>query len=302
MKAFSLIPKLLCIQLVLMTPVAASEFAAKTSEEEPQSLLLSFEDDGEDDLEDEEEEEVAEEEELPVTESEQEQPATLEYAQEESSAPEYIQAESSSEDELEEFPAYECESEETPAPCEPMEKSCPPNWYFSVKPGYYYLTDGLMRKFFDNGGFTIRGEAGYKLWGPLTLWFDGGYFQKEGHALDGFEKTNLLLATLSLGLKGIWSWNDYLSFYAGAGPRLFLMMLDNDSPHVRSNDNEIGIGGAFDAGFWVFPIPRWKNFFFDLFADYSWKTMQVDPDEISSDDFDVDISGLSFGIGLGIRF
>jgi hypothetical protein len=93
-----------------------------------------------------------------------------------------------------------------------------------------------------------------------------------------------------------------MSFYAGAGPRLFLMMLDNDSPHVRGEDNEIGIGAGFDGGLWLYPIPKWKNFFLDLFADYSWKKLKVEPDEISSSDNDVDVSGLSFGLGLGIKF
>lgn len=195
----------------------------------------------------------------------------------------------------EEPPVIVCAVEEKP--CTPR-----PNWYFEVKPGYYYFTDSSMRQFFNNGGFTIRGEAGYRLWGPFTLWFDGGYFHKDGHALGGYETTKLTLATLSIGLKAIWYPHDRIAFYLGAGPRLFLMMLDNDSPFVRSNDNEIGLGGAFNGGFFVFPIPSWKNVFLDLFADYSLKTMKVDPDEISSDDYDVNVSGLSFGIGLGVRF
>jgi hypothetical protein len=202
------------------------------------------------------------------------------------------------------YPAY------TPPPpqltiCKKCKTPCPPskpNWYFEIKPGYYFLTDHSMRQFFDNGGFTLRGEAGYKLWGPLTLWFDGGYFQKNGYALGGTEKSDLLLATLSLGLKTIFYPHDRFAFYLGAAPRLFLMMLDNDSPYVRGTDNEIGLGGGFQGGIWLFPISGWKNFFIDLFADYSWKVMKIDPDEISSEDFDVDVSGVSAGIGLGIRF
>ncbi len=175
-------------------------------------------------------------------------------------------------------------------------------WYFSVKPGYYYFSDNDMRKFFNDGGFTFRAEAGCKIWHSLMVWFDGGYFQKSGQALGGTEKLELKLATITLGLKGMYEYNSCFSFYAGAGPRLFMMMMDNDSPHVRGTDNEIGIGAGIDAGIWCFPIPQLPNVFFDLFADYSWKQMSVEPDEISSLDHNVDLSGLTAGIGLGVRF
>ncbi len=175
-------------------------------------------------------------------------------------------------------------------------------WYFEIEPGYYLFTDPDMRKFFDDGGFTMRAATGYRFYGPLTVWIDAGYFQKEGTALGGEQKLDLKLATLTLGLKAIYSFNSYITIYGGAGPRLFMMMLHNDSPFVRGDDNEIGIGGGFDAGFWFFPIPQWPTFFFDAFADYSWKKLSIEPDEVSSLDNDVDVSGLSLGLGIGIRF
>lgn len=175
-------------------------------------------------------------------------------------------------------------------------------WYFEVQPGVFFFTDSEMRHFFGDHPFTCRGEFGYRLCGPLTIWVDGSYLQASGKAIGGHEKIELKLATMTLGLKWVQYFNDAFAFYAGAGPRLFMMMLDNDSLFVRGTDNEIGIGGGFDAGFWIFPVPKWPNFFFDLYSDYSWKKMNVDPDEISSRDHDVNISGLSVGLGLGIRF
>jgi hypothetical protein len=175
-------------------------------------------------------------------------------------------------------------------------------WYFEFKPGYLFFTDQDMQNFYNKGGFTFRVEGGCKVWGPMIVWFDGGYFQKAGKAIGGGQDLEIKLATITLGLKGIHYFSSYAAIYAGAGPRLFMMMVKNDSPFVRGDDNEIGIGGGFDAGFWLFPIPRWKNFFLDLFVDYSWKKMKVEPDEISSFDFDVDVSSLSLGAGLGIKF
>ena len=175
-------------------------------------------------------------------------------------------------------------------------------WYFEVKPGYYYFSDKDMRHFFNDGGFAFRAETGCKFWDPLIVWTDIGYFQKEGRALGGTDKIDFKLATITLGLKAIYYFTDSIAVYGGMGPRLFMMMMDNHSPFVRGEDNEIGIGGGFDAGIWFFPITCYPNIFFDLFADYSWKKMKVEEDEISSLDFDVDVSGLSAGLGLGVRF
>jgi len=181
--------------------------------------------------------------------------------------------------------------------CDPEKR-----WYFEVKPGYLYFTDGDMRKFFNKGGFTFRAEAGYKLWGPFIVWVDGGYFQKEGQAIGGSEELEIKLASITLGLKMIYYFHERIAVYVGGAPRLFMMMLHNDSPFVRGDDNEIGIGAALDGGLWFFPIPQCPNIFFDLFGDYSWKKMKVDPDEISSDDSDVDLGSLTAGFGVGVRF
>jgi hypothetical protein len=197
--------------------------------------------------------------------------------------------------EEEELSAPVCDSKVDP--CEPD-----PRWYFELKPGYFYFQDSLMRQFYGSGGFTIRGETGYKMWGPFYVWLDGGYFQKEGESLGVSAVTKIKIATITLGLKTIFYLHDRFAFYAGGGPRVFMMMLHNSSPYVRGDDNEISVGVGVDAGFWIFPFPFSRNLFIDLFADYSLKKLEVEPDEISSHDFNVDISGLSFGAALGIRF
>lgn len=192
--------------------------------------------------------------------------------------------------------------EEAPAPS--LSSSCCPDnsWYLAVKPCYYFLEDKDMKQFFGTGGFAFRAETGCVLRGPLMIWVDGGYYQETGTAIGGTEKLDLKLATMTLGLKWIYYFSSWAGIYAGAGPRLFLMMLHNDSPYVRGDDNEIGIGGGFDAGLWLFPVPQWRNFFFDLYADYSLKNMHVGEDEISSLDSNIDLSGLSVGLGIGFRF
>lgn len=186
---------------------------------------------------------------------------------------------------------------EIDACCEPMKR-----WYIEVKPGYYYFTDSSMREFFNKGGFTIRGETGYRFWKPFTVWLDAGYFEKKGHALGRDDHTKIMLGTFTIGLKTIFDLADWLSFYAGAGPRLFLLKMHNETPFIRSIDNEINFGGGFQGGFWLYPIPCYRPFFLDLFVDYSWKKMRIHECELSSANFDLDVSGISAGVGLGIKF
>ncbi|MBU6447182.1 MAG: hypothetical protein KGQ49_07275 [Verrucomicrobia bacterium] len=181
--------------------------------------------------------------------------------------------------------------------CDPEKR-----WFFELKPGYLYFTTPEMRTFFNDGGFTMRAETGYRFYGPLNVWIDGGYFQNGGAAIGGDQDLDIKLATLTLGLKVVYYFNSCVAAYGAAGPRIFMLMLHNDSPFVRGDDNEIGIGGGFDAGVWLFPIPQMPNLFFDAWGDFSLKRMHVRPDELSSLDNDVDLSSVSFGLGLGFRF
>lgn len=179
---------------------------------------------------------------------------------------------------------------------------CKDNWYFSIKPGYFFIQDGDMKQFFGMGGFSLRGEFDYMLRGPLLIWVDGGYYQETGTAVGGSQALQLQVGTVTLGLKWKIDFSSWGAFYAGIGPRLFLMKIQNDSPFVRGEDNAFGVGGGFDAGFWIFPIPQWKNLFLDFYADYSHKEIHVDPDEVSSIDNDINLSGFTAGVGLGFRF
>lgn len=195
-----------------------------------------------------------------------------------------------------------CE-EQVPICCDPCEED--PRWYFELQPGYFFFTDHGLRDHF-NGGFTGRGEVGYRFWKPLIVFVDGGYFQKEGQAVGGSLKTEIKVASLTLGLKAIYYFHDMIAGYVGAGPRLFMVAIHNHSAYIRGKDEAFGIGGGFDAGFWIFPFYRFcnfsKNVFLDLFADYSLKTMKIESDDAASDNSNVNIDSLTIGLGLGIRF
>jgi hypothetical protein len=178
-------------------------------------------------------------------------------------------------------------------------------WYFKLEPAYFFFTDQSASNHFD-GGFTGRGEIGYRFWKPLIVFVDGGYFQQHGHSIGGGGDTHIQVASLTLGLKAIYYFHDLIAGYVGAGPRLFMVAIHNESAYVRGKDEAFGLGGGFDAGLWIFPFYRYcnwsKDIFLDLFADYSLKTIKFEDDDAASDNFKVNISGVTVGLGLGIRF
>lgn len=189
--------------------------------------------------------------------------------------------------------------EALPGPSTPSEM---PRWYFVAKPGFYYLTDPDMRTYFHNGGFTIRGEFGYRIWKPFYVWFDGGYFEKKGKPIGGSTDLKMQMASITLGFKAIGYLHERFALYAGAGPRVLMTVIHNNSPFVRERDDGLGIGGGFIGGFWVFPFPQTNEIFFDFFADYTLNQINLEEDLVSSYDNDINASGLSFGVGVGVRF
>lgn len=203
-------------------------------------------------------------------------------------------------------PVEACE-QVAPTEEQPCEKLCEKTrWYFELQPGYFFFTNHTMRTHFDHGGFTGRGEIGYRFWKPLTVFVDGGYFQKHGQSIGGGGETKIQIASLTVGLKAIYYFHEVIAGYLGAGPRLFMVAIHNYSSYVRGKDEAFALGGGFKGGFWVFPFYQFRNYsqniFFDVFGDFSLKTIDIDEDEMSSEDYDVNINGFTFGLGVGLRF
>lgn len=173
-------------------------------------------------------------------------------------------------------------------------------WYAEIKLGYFYPNDSILREIFDNGGFSLRGEADYEFWSPLALWLDAGWWGKSGTAIGGTEKTNINVGTFTLGLKGFWHFHKMASFYLGAGPRVFLMKNYNDSPFVQEDVYKTRIGGGFIGGFLVF-LGECSGTYFDLFLDYSLRNIKAH-NHTASQSHDINIDGLTAGLGLGHRF
>jgi hypothetical protein len=173
------------------------------------------------------------------------------------------------------------------------------HWYVEAKPGFYYFTDRSVREILGTGTFSIKAEAGCQFYGPLAIWLDGGYFSKEGNAVGGSGKCGLKMGNITMGAKAILFYNPKFAFYAGLGPRIFFIHIHNCSPFVEHHQNSTEIGGAFQAGFWILPI---RHLFIDLFLDYSYIKFTPPKNGVSTFVYQTDLSGLAYGLGIGVRF
>ncbi len=174
------------------------------------------------------------------------------------------------------------------------------HWSINLKPGYFYFDDKDLRKIYHTGAYAVHLETNYEdSHSPFALWIDGGYLVKSGRSIGGHSPTKIQSASFTAGLKAFWRFNSTIFWYAGAGPRLFLLWVENDSPFVEKHTSNIGVGGGYVSGFWIFPT---EHFFIDLFLDYSLRRFDRDNDSSASKTYDVHLDGPMAGIGLGLRY
>ncbi|MGD2169863.1 MAG: hypothetical protein PVI40_06450 [Chlamydiota bacterium] len=169
--------------------------------------------------------------------------------------------------------------------------------YIDIKPGYFYPTSSRLRQIYETGGFNGQLELGFFPINWLAIWMQGGAYWRDGLAVNSDVETHIIIATGTLGLKGVYEFNRYISAYLGAGARYFYLHIRNNSDFVQRKVIKNKIGGGFTAGFWIFPKPGYP-LFFDVFVDYG--TRKVDFSGVNRNNLKLD--GTTAGIGLGCQF
>jgi len=196
-------------------------------------------------------------------------------------------------------------------------------WAITIKNGCFYPQDKTLRAIFDccgsKGGYWLEGAVRYNFWKKMNLEASGSFFKKEGKALCSDVCTKVKLPTLGLGLKYFFrdmdycgcDWRDRWLFFLGAGLRVFFYKEENASPYVLRCIKKTTVGGMVNAGFTV--MAR-KHFFIDLFADYNFKKLCLDCDDVCVQTDNItgcckpsyfcklDLGGVVAGIGLGGTF
>lgn len=170
-----------------------------------------------------------------------------------------------------------------------------------VKAAYFHPTDSRFRKIYGGGGIYTF-EASIQFWNCLYPWFSVGGFWKSGRSIGEKDKTHVTIIPLGFGLKYFFRdlccccWSPYI----GAGLAATYLHTDDNSPFVKRKNSNWGVGGIAKAGLLYYFC---GCFFLDAFADYTY--MEIDFDKVPKKfviRHDADISGFSFGGGLGFSF
>ena len=188
----------------------------------------------------------------------------------------------------------------TPVFCEPGEMRCSKQHpLVEVKGGYFFFTESIMRKVYNEGGFDVQLSGSYPIYKLLHIYGSVEYLEKSGHSLHGHQKTSIWEVPLSLGLQPVFPIGNHVEYYLTLGPRYFFVHAHNHSSYVPKHMQANGCGGFANTGF-LFIIG--KHFSVDLFGEYSYRRLHFHSKKSGTHGNTVQVGGLTFGGGLGYSF
>jgi len=212
--------------------------------------------------------------------------------------------------------------------CNKLQGDAEYNWAVTIKSGYFYPQEKILRNIFDRcggkGGYWLEGAVRYNIFKYLDIEASGSYFNREGRALYGNECTKVKIPTIGFGLKYFFTQIDFYngegkyenrwSFFLGSGLRVFFYRENNTSPFVLNCVKKTTVGGMVNLGF---EFRVWKKLFLDLFMDYNVKKLHLNRKNLCNSSYrlagdnclcfpscthDIHLGGLVSGIGLGYSF
>ncbi len=170
---------------------------------------------------------------------------------------------------------------------------------FEVRAGYFIFTDHKMRKVFDQGGLDLQAALSLPIYKWLQLYMAGERVEKKGRSTRIHRRTHFWEYMGSLGLKGTACMSSWAQWYLTIGPRYFYVHVHNNSPYVDRKVNHSGVGGFAGTGFNFFPA---KNFFIDIFGEYSYGRLHFHAHKKHVYGEDRMVGGFAVGGGLGFAF
>jgi len=168
-----------------------------------------------------------------------------------------------------------------------------------VEVAYFHPLSSRFRDIYG-GGAIYTFELNVQTWCQLYTFANVSYFNESGRSIGEKNKTEITLIPVAFGLKYLWCC-DCFNPYIAAGPLFTHMKTDDHSPYVIKKNEKWGYGATAKVGTLYY---IWCNLFLDAFINYSY--MCIGFDHVPSDKpvvrHDADLSGFSFGGGLGYSF
>jgi len=168
-----------------------------------------------------------------------------------------------------------------------------------IRGAYFHPTGSRFDDIYGGSGI-YNFELSVQTWCDLYSWISVGYLRESGHSKGLRNRTTFQMVPLGIGLKYIFNcW--CLRPYLGAGLGVTWMDTCNKSNFVIKDVDKWGVGGVFKIGALYEFCDCW---FLDFFVDYTY--MCVDFNGTRNNPLvtrhDADISGFSFGGGIGYSF
>ncbi len=184
-------------------------------------------------------------------------------------------------------------------------------YFAEAKIGYFRPFSDTLRDIYSDGWANYELEISYTpfcvcdpcWWTNFYAWGGYNYLYDKGETRSGVndDVTDIQIYSFSLGLKYFQPMPCCTELYAGAGLRYFILRIDNRDNTVDRRERANGLGGVFSLGFIVRP---YRCFTMDFFTDLAVK--HFDESEFTKQNNEVeksiDVTGITFGVGVGIVF
>ncbi len=161
--------------------------------------------------------------------------------------------------------------------------------------------ESKVRKIYNDALPSLEVEASMPVWECVSGWVNAGYIWNEGKSLGLENKTELQLIPLSAGLKWVQPVTCDVDLYLGLGATYSFLRIHDHSEFVKEHVRKQAFGGTVKTGF----IYHYTcNVFFEGFVDYYYTrfTKSSSHSEPFVQEYDLNMSGLKFGVGAGYSF
>lgn len=168
------------------------------------------------------------------------------------------------------------------------------------KGAYNFFTNHHVRKIYGTGGGLYGPEVTFQILEDDN-WYgfaSADFLKKKGHSSGMHEPTTLYMVPLALGAKYFVPFNR-CDFYVGLGFQPLHVKTVNCIAGDIVRTSKWGFGGIAKTGAY-FDLPR--DFFIDVFADYSFVTVGGSPCCGTTVPVKSVMNSVAIGAGLGYRF
>ncbi len=185
-------------------------------------------------------------------------------------------------------------------------------YLFETKIGHFMPCSKSLKKLYDNDwddyAFEISvspyDDDSCSRWRNFFAWGSYNHIFNRGFTFSGFDDTEITiqLGTISIGAKYVQPLRWNFDIYGCLAPRyVYLLTQNRDDAQVEFKDHARGFGSTVVFGFLFHPTRR---LLIDFYANWMFKHFNSShfSFDLGTDPVSVSLTGVSLGIGFGLKF